>query len=316
MSDIDSLSLVSPGCLGMCWYGRYHYLEPWVGCEHACNYCYARFRSVVANKIKELGTSFEKPVPLFNPDDLINHIKELIKIHKVEIFKLSRYTDIFTSSYVKNGLSYRILETLCQSPVERIIITTKGFPSKEILNLIAKYPQKFSYNVVAKPDVGIVFEPGAAPLCARIEIASQVQALGALTTIHMDPMIVGIEDDENVLRDFFQNLKEYGLTRVMFSYLLLSDDIVSHIKNKMGEEIVEKIISSYEMDDTIQCLPNQVETAYFNVKPEKKKESIERIAGLLQEMDFKFVLCSIKNEIRKLKIDRKLCGICDGSFYA
>ena len=49
----ESLELFSPGCLGTCWYGKYHYVEPWAGCSHGCQYCYARLRTPVIDKLRD-----------------------------------------------------------------------------------------------------------------------------------------------------------------------------------------------------------------------------------------------------------------------
>ncbi|MCE1245233.1 MAG: hypothetical protein LWY06_01170 [Firmicutes bacterium] len=316
MAETETLTLISPGCLGTCWYGNYHYLEPWAGCEHACVYCYACCRSVVNDKLEQMETSYTKPKPLFEENELLANIASELRDNKVKTLKLCRFTDILTPSFKKSGLTYKILKTICESDVERIIITTKGKPDEDILSLIREYPQKFSFNVAAKPDSGVRFEPYSTPLNKRLDGAVKAQEAGARVTIHMDPLITGFEDTEEVMVPFLEDLKKRGLNRVMFSYLLLSDDIIANMRKSIEEPVMEKVLSSYITDDSKQCLPTQAETTYFFPSPEARTRSVSTISGLLNKMGFDFVLCSIKNDPGTINIEEKTCPSCDGSFYA
>jgi len=135
---MDKIELFKKGCLGTCWYGKYHYLEPWIGCEHNCLYCYAKYRIIIKKELIKRKISFNNPETLFDRKKLIEKIKKTAFSGKIKILKLSRFTDIFTPKYVSNGLSFEILEILALSPIERIIITTKGIPSNEIINIMKK----------------------------------------------------------------------------------------------------------------------------------------------------------------------------------
>lgn len=316
MAETEVFSLISPGCLGTCWYGNYHYLEPWAGCEHACIYCYACFRSVVNDKLDSLTTDFTKPALLFEEDELLRKIESELKSNQVKTLKLCRYTDILTPEFKKSGTTYKILKTICESDVERIIITTKGCPDDSILGLIREYPQKFSFNVAAKPFSGVTFEPYSTPLNKRLDGAVKAMEAGAKVTIHMDPVVTGFEDTEEVLVPFFEDLKQRGLNRVMFSYLLLSADIINNMRKTIDNETMDKILSQYILDDSIQCLPSQTETTYFFPSPEARTRSVSTISGLLNKMGFDFVLCSIKNDPDSIEVSEKTCPSCDGSFYA
>ncbi len=313
---MEKLELFAKGCLGTCWYGKYHYLEPWAGCGHDCPYCYARFRSPVTDKLKELNTVFTSPKPLYPEQELLERIAATANSGEVNILKLCRYTDIFTPEFVKNGLSFKILEILTASKVGRVIITTKGLPDKKIIGLISANPKKFSYNAAARPPNRVVMERGLEPLGARLEAAAVISAAGVRTTIHMDPFVAGFDDDAEALGKFLARLKALGLNRVMFSYLLLCEDMVNSLAKVMEPGLLEEIKAKYDIRAGRQYLPNQEETAYWSIRPDVKKDSVEKTAAMLDEMGFEFVLCSLKNTPGLDTTKFKGTRLCDGKFYA
>jgi len=310
----SGVKLFAEGCLGTCWSGRYHYLEPWIGCEHNCHYCYARFRNDVREALAQRNTSFEKPVAFFDEDRLIAEIARTVK-SGINIVKLSRYTDIFSPKFVENGLSHKVLKVLVESPVARVIITTKGLPDEKIIELLSSCPEKFSYNLVAKPASAVQFESKLASLTARLEVARRLKKAGLLVTVHMDPIVPGIEDDEALLHDFFDTLKAYELNRVMFSFLLLSSELMQYMRNQDPSDCFRKIIDTFELTDENQVLPNQGDTHYNYTFLERRTEKANMIARMLSKKGFEFVFCSLKNRKKgeELKVD---CTICNGSFYA
>lgn len=307
-----------PGCLGTCWYGKYHYLEPFTGCEHNCTYCYGKGRSDVTDLLKKLETSFECPEIGCSQEEALLQMKaEIDRDPKIHTIKLSRYTDIFTKKFVDNGYSYKVLKLLVDHPqIKRIIITTKGIPNKEIADLIKNNPAKFSYNAAIKPAASICMEVNVPSKEERIKYAADMAKNGVLTTIHMDPIIVGVEDTEEVLRPFIAELKKNGLTRVMFSYLLYDYVVAKNITDQLGEGFFAKLKENYLHDDR-QLLPNQQQTSYYALKHEVKLASIEKIAKILKENDFQFVVCGLKSSDKDDVVSIKgHCPVCDGKFYA
>ncbi|HOY67146.1 MAG TPA: hypothetical protein PLP29_09665 [Candidatus Ozemobacteraceae bacterium] len=312
----EIVALLTPGCLGTCWYGKYHYLEPWAGCEHDCDYCYARYRSAVTEKLAELHTVFDRPAPLADPDRLIPELRDRLARGDVKIVKLSRYTDLFTPGQVKSGLAARLLQTLADSPVERAIITTKGLPDAACIDVMGRFPAKFSYNPVFKPAAPVSLEQHIFPLEERLNAAVELQKRGVRVTVHMDPIVPGLEDDETTLRGLLLRLREAGLRRVMFSTLLLTEPMVEDIRRRIGTEHTDRILSHFDVEASRQLLPKQGETRYIELKPEAKQRIVDLYARLLRELGFDFVLCGLKSASKGLRIDRKACPVCDGTFYA
>ena len=318
----ETIELFSKGPLGTCWYGRYHYMEPWTGCEHSCPYCYARSRNIVLNTLEEKHTEFHNPVPLFPEPELLQKIKEKADSGEIDILKLSRYTDILTPSFVENGLSYRILKILAESKIRRIILTTKGVPDEKIIQLFGQYKEKFSYNEAVRPSAALNPAPlecldrHLKPLTQRLDAAARISKAGVKTTIHLDPFVAGIDDTPEALSAFLGMLKERQLNRVMFSYLLFSQGMIPSMKENVPAPLLEKIMADYDFSGSRKVLPGQEDTASQALKNDIIKASVEKVADALEAGGFEFVLCSLKSVKGFDHTKYKRNTICDGTFYA
>ena len=318
----DRVQLFTPGSLGTCWYGKYHYLEPWVGCGHACPYCYARTRGAVGRTLEALGTTFEKPALLMERSRLLEEIARGANSGEIEIVKLCRYTDLFTPEHVADGLAAEILQVLAESRVRRVILTTKGLPDDRLLELMITHREKFSYNAAVRPS-GLVagsvlagFDAGLAALLPRLEAAACLSAAGVQTTIHLDPFVAGIDDEDRALVPFLEILKKLRLNRVMFSYLLFSDRIMPTMEAAVEPEALRAILESYDLEGARKVLPRQEDTVSCSPRNDVVKASVEKTASLLEERGFDYVLCSQKS-VHGLSLEKfNRYRLCDGKFYA
>ncbi len=312
---MEKFELFEKGSLGTCWYGKYHYLEPWAGCEHDCAYCYARHRGVVIDKLNELNAVFNQPKLLTDLPGLLDKIRAGIAKNGVKILKLSRYTDFFSPSFVKNGTSAAVLETICETSAERVIITTKGTPDENIIKIMKKHCGKISYNAAIKPENRLNLEKGAPSSRERVEAAEKIAGAGIKTTIHMDPLILGLDD----LKDmpvFFDDIKKRGLNRVMFSFLLLNEPILDTVKTRIDKKSLDTILENFDMGTTRKYLPKQDETVLYSIKDEARKEYAEKLGEMLSRKGFDFVICSLKSNRGAAETRPSNCPACDGTFYA
>ncbi|MGD9152291.1 MAG: hypothetical protein PVG30_01355 [Gammaproteobacteria bacterium] len=250
------INLVEPGFLKSCKYGKYHYLEPWIGCEHNCLYCYGRSHKTVNNSLTHYQTTFNNPLPQHNPDILLNKIRQAIHKNNVKVLKLCRYTDIFTPKFVKNGLTYAILNELCQLPIGKIIITTKGVPDKNILNLIKQHKNRFSYSAVIKPQCEYLLEINIPINEEKLMVMSELNKAGVKCTVGMHPLLFSINMELNEWRVFFKQIKSFGLSRVMFSYLMLDAGLIEHLKKSLSPKIFDIVMGYFDADKQFTSLMN------------------------------------------------------------
>ena len=316
------IELFSPGSLGTCWYGKYHYLEPWAGCGHACPYCYARNRVAVQGSLDALGTSFERPRPLHDRGELLRRIAEVADSGAIDTLKLCRYTDLFTPEFTTEGLTFEILRILVDSPVRRLIVTTKGVPDPRSLALMKQHREKFSWNAAARPSALVPdsplagFDAGLAPLDERLAAAAELARAGVQTTIHMDPFVARWDDRDEALLPFLDRLRGLGLDRVMFSYLLFSSRSLAALEAAVPAGTLAALKADYDFSASRLVLAGQEDTDSHSLRNDVLKESVEKVATVLDEQGFQFVLCSLKS-VKGLDARRfPRAMLCDGKFYA
>jgi DNA repair photolyase len=316
---LQNIELITPGCISSCWAGNYHYLEPFVGCAYDCFYCYAKSRSIVKKALSERGAAFYKPV-LFvdNKKELLKLIRQEIISKKVKVLKLSRYTDIFTPPFSSDGTSFDILKTILKTSVERIIITTKGIPDNDTVDLMCKNKEKFSFNIVVHPSYNnkVVIESFNHDFQKKLEVANKIMNGGVLTTVHLDPIIPGLDDDPKILNEYLSKLSKYGLKRLMFSYLLLNEEILNFLDKKaVNTSFIKELLKKYEKED-LQILRGQKEASGIDLKPKIKKKSIKIVSNMLEEKNFDFVICGLKSCKGSSNVVQDSSKICNGLFYA
>ena len=291
----DPLQLIMPGTPGGCWRCRYPSIEPWAGCGFGCQYCSARFCAPVTARLRELGTGFENPVALFPAPELPGRIADAVRRQGLRAVELCRWTDIMVPATVQNGLAWEILSALARSPVQRIVLTTRGLPDDRILALLREHKAKFSYGAAARPAADFAMEPRLPPLADRLSAAVSLRRAGVRTTVHLDPLVVGVDDEPVKLRPFLDDLRRRGLLRVVFSFMALSDDILGRLRETLPPRLSDRIVPT---------------------RPEAERESVNRVAGALRELGFEFALCSgnsAPGPARPRYRDAKPCG---GSFCA
>ena len=302
-------NLFVKGCFGSCWEGNYHYFEPWIGCEHDCAYCYARFRKDVTANLEKFQTNFCVPKKYLDMNTLDADIRREVQEKNVAAVKLSRYTDILTPSFVKDGTSLIMLKSLCESNIKRLIITTKGVPNEGIVTLFKEHKDKISYNIALPPERAIPLESKLKGIEERLFVASQINNSGVKTTVHLDPLCYGI-DSISSLEQTLKKAKTYGLNRVMFSFLLLSPSIIKHINRSFGEAATAAMVQYFDLMARADHSEQDIGLNDICIKSEYKNKYIKKVKSLLAEMGFDFVLCPLKNKSEEVD-----CPTCNGGFY-
>ena len=166
-------------------------VNPYVGCLHACKYCYASFMKRFTNHPESWGTFLDVKVwpEIKNPE----------KYRGKELF-LSSVTDPYQPHEAKYKRTRAILEQL-QSSGAKISISTKSDLILRDLDLIKTFPHarvSWSINTLDEEfrremDVAVRIE-------RRLEAMRQFYEAGVETTCFISPIFPGITDVEAIIR--------------------------------------------------------------------------------------------------------------------
>jgi DNA repair photolyase len=175
-------------------------INPYVGCEHGCTYCYARFVKRFTGHKEEWGQFVDVKI---NAPDLL---EAEIKKKRVGRVWISGLCDPYQPLEEKYKLTRKCLQILSRrgwpvniqtkSPlVLRDIDLLKGFKRLEITFSIATGDEKIRQ----------IFEPNSPPLMGRIETLRKLHSEGIKTSVMIAPMLPKAEQLVDQLRGKVDN---------------------------------------------------------------------------------------------------------------
>lgn len=169
-------------------------LNPYVGCEHGCIYCYGR--SMLRRSEALSWGNFVKV-----KRNIARVLAREVKVKPKGIVGVSTVTDPYQPVEAEYRLTRRCIEILSEAGFH-VSIQTKSNLLLRDLDLIR--PENFDVGVtITTMDRGLacIIEPKAPPPEKRVEVLEAVSALGAETWLFLGPIIPGVNDDtENLER--------------------------------------------------------------------------------------------------------------------
>lgn len=165
--------------------------NPYVGCAHACKYCYASFMKRFTNHPEPWGEFLDaKRWPAIrNPE----------KYRDREIF-LSSVTDPYQPAEEKYGRTRALLEQL-QGSGCRLSIATKSDLILRDLDLIRSFPgARVSWSINTLDDEFRQHMDRAVSIGRRLEAMRLFHEAGVATTCFISPIFPGITDPVEIIR--------------------------------------------------------------------------------------------------------------------
>ncbi|MBU6997297.1 MAG: radical SAM protein [Theionarchaea archaeon] len=202
------------------WFWNTYSAHPYVGCEHACEYCYAR-------QDKYLHTDA--------PEDFSRIIR--VKRNAAHLMqkelRTARKGIIATGDYQpaerRFGLSRKILEVIRDSefPVHLIEKSDLVVRDVDILKEINERTWacvSFSFSTIDQELSGL-FEPGAPSPENRLKAMKEISEAGILTGANLMPLLPSITDSPELMEDVIRAAKAHGATFVLVGGLTLEDNV-------------------------------------------------------------------------------------------
>lgn len=194
-------------------------INPYVGCPHACKYCYASFMKRFTGH-KEKWGSF---IDIKECDKPIN----IEKIKGKSVF-ISSVTDCYNSFEEKYGVTRKILEQLVNAECQ-VTISTKSNLILRDIDLLKEFSNlKVAFSINTLDEKFRADMDNGSKICERLQAMKELYNAGIYTVLFMSPIFPYITECEAIIEAtkkyaceyWFENLNLRGTyKKVILDYM-------------------------------------------------------------------------------------------------
>jgi len=171
-------------------------MNPYVGCQHACVYCYAKFMKRFTGHKEEWGAFVDVKV---NAPELLT--REVLK-KKVGRVWISGVCDPYQPLERKYRLTRRCLEILVRNDWPIMVQTKSPLVLRDIDILKQGGDIEVGFTITTADErMRKIFEPGAPPIAKRVAALETLHAEGIKTFAMIAPLLPGADGLPALLKD-------------------------------------------------------------------------------------------------------------------
>jgi DNA repair photolyase len=211
-------------------------INPYVGCQHACSYCYARFMKRFTGHKEPWGDFVDIKI---NAPDILR--AEIARKRRGMVW-VSGVCDPYQPLEARYRLTRRCLEILAEHEWPVIVQTRSPLVLRDVD--ILKRGRDFEAGLsVTTADKGVaeLFEPNAPPIRDRIRALDELHKAGIKTYAMIAPMLPGAENLPEVLAEKVDHLivdrMNYNYGDWVYRKYGLDDKMTDDYFNRTGREI-------------------------------------------------------------------------------
>lgn len=175
-------------------------INPYIGCPHACKYCYARFMKRFTGHEEEWGEFID--VKLCQKPINLNRIKGK------SVF-LSSVTDCYNSFEEKYGITRSIIEQLVNADCELTISTKSSLILRDIDILKKMRKLKVALSINTLQETFRADMDNASSISDRLDTLKSLHEAGIHTVLFMSPIFPLITDYEEIINQTKDFVTEY-----------------------------------------------------------------------------------------------------------
>jgi DNA repair photolyase len=177
-------------------------INPYVGCQHACSYCYARYMKKFTGHKEPWGTFVDVKI---NAAQLLE--KEVSRKRQATVW-VSGVCDPYQPLERKYALTRQCLQILVREEWPVVIQTRSPLILRDADILKVAKNMDVGFSVTTADDrIRKLFEPGAPPIPERLNALAELHGLGVRTYAMIAPILPGSE----VLVDLLAGAVDYIL---------------------------------------------------------------------------------------------------------
>lgn len=179
-----------------------HTLNPYMGCQFGCQYCYVR----------------KSPISLFSgknwgewvtiKQDVTNQFEKELRRAKqkgnVTIF-MSSSTDPYQPLEKKHEITRHLLEVMAQTPPDFLFIQTRSPLIQRDIDILSRYPGKFIVSMTIETDREDIirhFTPHAPSIKSRLLTLAKLKAANIPVQVAIAPVLPCTDDFAHILKPY------------------------------------------------------------------------------------------------------------------
>lgn len=208
-------------------------INPYIGCEHGCAYCYARFIGRGRGHLEEWGEYVDIKI---NAPQVLS--REITRSKRGPVL-LSSVTDPYQPVESKYQLTRQILERLLHYDYPTSILTKSALVERDI-DLLRRFEncQVGVTVVVLNEEVGRAFEPYSSPPKDRFNALKKLVENGVQTYVFLGPMLPSFSEED--LEEILDECKKVGVHHILFDKLNIKYGNWSSITRVLDAEFPER----------------------------------------------------------------------------
>ncbi len=237
IKEISCRSILNPSNLG----GEVKYsVNPYVGCQHGCLYCYAVFMRRHTGHREEWGDFVDAKV---NAPTLL--AKEASRRQRGLVF-ISSVTDAYQPAERRYELTRRCLEQLLKYRYPIEILTKSALVTRDA-DLFAKSPGCRVGFTIAMIDENArrEFEPNSSSIDERFAALEELHIRGIETWIFLGPILPRVTDSGDGLEELVRRAARAGTELIMIDRLNMKPDMTPRFMKFIREKRPD-LLSEYE----------------------------------------------------------------------
>ena len=218
-------------------------LNPYMGCVHRCTFCYVRHFERRSDRPSDdrYGTSIRVKI---NVADVLR--RELARASwQFETVVIGAATDPYQPAEGKYKLTRACLETL-RDASNPFSIITRGPMIVRDLDVLIEASQRAEVSVTfsiptVDDDVWKRTEPSTAHPRQRLKAVKELVDAGVKASVGMAPILPGISDSPEQLREVVRGAREAGATGIWANLLFLKPGTREHFLTHLAEDWPEQL---------------------------------------------------------------------------
>ena len=182
-------------------------INPYVGCEHACKYCYAVFMKKFTSQKGNWGEFVDVKI---NANKVLRYE---LKTNKPGTVLMSSVTDPYQPAEGKYEITRKTLEEFLKSGKKfDISILTKSTLALRDIDLLKKLDCSVGFSISTLDEVQKIFEPNSSSTSQRFKALKELKKNNIKTYAFLGPILPKLT--ENDIEDIFKELSTLDVNHV------------------------------------------------------------------------------------------------------